>query len=205
MIRLDKERCRFTPSASRTIALLKTRLHNVSRDDQTLILTMRRSQSVRNQHRPAVMVGSDDLSVVEEDEQSLKDVLRTQLLEKDKENDKVGLPQSRGRDNTDTIVQLRMHIAQLKSQLAERPSVEAVDALKKEYMNLELLLDGTQRENERCMAELEKCALTSCTPNTAYSHRKCSVENSAKKLSKVNSRSWQVQTGRCVQLFYTYT
>ncbi|EKM56717.1 uncharacterized protein PHACADRAFT_254001 [Phanerochaete carnosa HHB-10118-sp] len=99
---------------------------------------MRRSQSVRNQHRPAVMVGSDDLGVVKEDEQNLEEILRAHLLEKDKENDK-----------------LRTQIAQLKSQLAERPSLEAIDALKKEYMNLEILLDGTQRENERCMAELE--------------------------------------------------
>lgn len=53
---------------------------------------------------------------------------------------------------------LRTQIAQLKSQLAERPTLEAVQELRKEYTNLEILLDGTQRENERCMAELERCA-----------------------------------------------
>jgi hypothetical protein len=34
--------------------------------------------------------------------------------------------------------------------------------LEREYKNLELLLTGTQRENERCMAELERYAFSAC-------------------------------------------
>jgi len=60
-------------------------------------------------------------------------------LEKDRENDK-----------------LRAQIQALQVQLSQRPSAEAVQELQKEYKNLELLLQGTQRENERCMGELER-------------------------------------------------
>ena len=52
---------------------------------------MRRSQSVRNQQKQALAVGADDLGAVNEDDRSVEDVLRAQLLEKDKENDKVVL------------------------------------------------------------------------------------------------------------------
>jgi hypothetical protein len=46
----------------------------------------------------------------------------------------------------------------LQGQLAQRPPIKHVQALEKEYKNLDLLLQGTQRENERCMAELERYA-----------------------------------------------
>jgi len=49
-----------------------------------------------------------------------------------------------------------MQMQLLKSQLTERPPIEHIQAIEKEYKNLELLLQGTQRENERCMAELER-------------------------------------------------
>ncbi len=52
--------------------------------------------------------------------------------------------------------QLQDQILQLQGQLVQRPPLEAVQELKKEYTNLEILLQGTQRENERCMAELER-------------------------------------------------
>ncbi|KAG9088274.1 hypothetical protein FRC06_002149 [Ceratobasidium sp. 370] len=45
---------------------------------------------------------------------------------------------------------------QLASVMNSRPPIEQMKALQKEYQNLELILQGTQRENERCMAELEK-------------------------------------------------
>lgn len=45
---------------------------------------------------------------------------------------------------------------QMKAQLSERPPLEVVQGLQKEYTNLEILLQGTQRENERCMSELER-------------------------------------------------
>jgi hypothetical protein len=40
-------------------------------------------------------------------------------------------------------------------QLSQRPSKETVNELEKEYNHLELLLQGTQKENERCMRELD--------------------------------------------------
>ncbi len=54
--------------------------------------------------------------------------------------------------------QLQIQIQSLQAQLVQRPPLEKVQALEKEYTNLELLLQGTQRENERCMAELERYA-----------------------------------------------
>ncbi|KAI0673843.1 hypothetical protein C8Q78DRAFT_1019299 [Trametes maxima] len=99
---------------------------------------MRRAQSVRNYARPSLALGADDLGVLKEDE-SVEDVLRRQLLEKDRENDK-----------------LRVQIQSLQVQLAQRPPLETVQALEKEYTNLEILLQGTQRENERCMSEIDR-------------------------------------------------
>ncbi|KAI0368925.1 hypothetical protein BV20DRAFT_968732 [Pilatotrama ljubarskyi] len=99
---------------------------------------MRRAQSVRHYARPSLAVGADDLGVLKEDE-SVEDVLRRQLLEKDRECDK-----------------LHIQVQALQAQLAQRPPLETVQALEKEYTNLEILLQGTQRENERCMAELER-------------------------------------------------
>ncbi|KAI0778859.1 hypothetical protein BD413DRAFT_119952 [Trametes elegans] len=99
---------------------------------------MRRAQSVRHYARPSLAAGADDLGVLKEDE-SVEDVLRRQLLEKDRECDR-----------------LRVQIQSLQAQLAQRPPLDTVQALEKEYTNLEILLQGTQRENERCMAELER-------------------------------------------------
>ncbi|KAI0652576.1 hypothetical protein C8Q79DRAFT_897631 [Trametes meyenii] len=99
---------------------------------------MRRAQSVRNYARPSLALGADDLGVLKEDE-SVEDILRRQLLEKDRENDK-----------------LRVQIQSLQVQLSQRPPLESVQALEKEYTNLEILLQGTQRENERCMSEIER-------------------------------------------------
>ena len=50
---------------------------------------MRRAQSVRNAPRPSGMLVTDDLGVLKEVDESAEDVLRRQLLEKDRENDKV--------------------------------------------------------------------------------------------------------------------
>lgn len=53
---------------------------------------MRRAQSVRNYGRPSIVPGSDDLSMLrEEPDDSPEDALRRQLIEKDRENDKVSL------------------------------------------------------------------------------------------------------------------
>ncbi|KAF9237063.1 hypothetical protein BU15DRAFT_49206 [Melanogaster broomeanus] len=103
---------------------------------------MRRPQSVRNHyHRPSINVnlGTDDLGVLREGDESTEDALRRQLLDKDRENDK-----------------LQTTILTLQAQLVQRPPIETIQELEKEYKNLDLILQGTQRENERCMAELER-------------------------------------------------
>ena len=49
-----------------------------------------------------------------------------------------------------------MKIQVLQDQLSQRYTPEQVEDIKKDHHNLELLLQGTQRENERCMAEIER-------------------------------------------------
>ncbi|KAF8167196.1 hypothetical protein B0H34DRAFT_791956 [Crassisporium funariophilum] len=100
---------------------------------------MRRAQSVRHYSRPSLALGADDLGVLREGDESNEDVLRRQLLDKDRECDRL-----------ETTIQA------LQDQLAQRPPLEHVLEVEKEYKNLELLLQGTQRENERCMSELER-------------------------------------------------
>lgn len=50
---------------------------------------MRRAQSVRHYPRPSVAQGVDDLGILQEGEESVEDVLRKQLLDKERECDKV--------------------------------------------------------------------------------------------------------------------
>ncbi|KAJ6527623.1 hypothetical protein DFH09DRAFT_935600, partial [Mycena vulgaris] len=71
--------------------------------------------------------------------ESNEDVLRRQLIDKDWENDR-----------------LQTQVEALQAQLAQRPPLETIQQLEKEYKSLDLLLDGTQRENERCMSEIER-------------------------------------------------
>ncbi|KIY48296.1 hypothetical protein FISHEDRAFT_73859 [Fistulina hepatica ATCC 64428] len=100
---------------------------------------MRRAQTLRHNGRPSLALTSDDLGVLREGDETDEDVLRRQLLERDRDNDK-----------------LQTQILALQAQLAQRPSTEAVQDLQREYKNLELILEGTQRENERCMNENER-------------------------------------------------
>jgi len=101
---------------------------------------MRRAQSTRHYGRPSLALGADDLGMLKETpEESTEDVLRRQLIEKDRECDR-----------------LQTQIQSLQVQLAQRPPLNAVQELQKEYTNLDILLQGTQRENERCMTELER-------------------------------------------------
>ncbi|KAG5341672.1 hypothetical protein J132_01491 [Termitomyces sp. J132] len=100
---------------------------------------MRRAQSARHCPRPSLALGADDLGMLREADETNEDILRRQLLDKDRENDK-----------------LQTQIQVLQAQLAQRPPLETVQQLEKEYKNLDLLLQGTQRENERCMAELDR-------------------------------------------------
>jgi len=50
---------------------------------------MRRAQSVRHYARPSLALGTDDLGVLREVDESNEDILRRQLLDKDRENDRV--------------------------------------------------------------------------------------------------------------------
>ena len=50
---------------------------------------MRRAQSVRHYSRPSTAQGADDLGILREDEDSLEDLLRKQLIDKERECDKV--------------------------------------------------------------------------------------------------------------------
>ena len=50
---------------------------------------MRRAQSVRHYARPSLALAADDLGVLREGDESNEDVLRRQLVEKDRECDKV--------------------------------------------------------------------------------------------------------------------
>ena len=50
--------------------------------------TMRRAQSVRHYARPSLALAADDLGMLREGDESNEDVLRKQLLDKDRENDK---------------------------------------------------------------------------------------------------------------------
>ncbi|KAF7309926.1 hypothetical protein MIND_00364900 [Mycena indigotica] len=100
---------------------------------------MRRAQSVRNHTRPSLAFGADDLGVLREANETTEEALRRQLIEKDRENDR-----------------LKSQIETLQGMLSQRPDVESVQELQREYKSLELLLAGTQRENERSMAEIER-------------------------------------------------
>lgn len=55
------------------------------------------------------------------------------------------------------LFKLQSMILMLQQQLTLRPPIERIQELEKEYKNLDLILQGTQRENERCMAELDRC------------------------------------------------
>ncbi|EIN14317.1 hypothetical protein PUNSTDRAFT_140635 [Punctularia strigosozonata HHB-11173 SS5] len=100
----------------------------------------RRASTLRNFPRQSGAHSSDELGLLRETTgETLEESLRRQLTEKDRENDR-----------------LRTQIQTLQVQLSQRPAMETIQEMEKEYNNLELLLQGTQRENERCMAELER-------------------------------------------------
>jgi len=103
---------------------------------------MRRAQSVRHYSRPSTAHGVDDLGLLREDEDSVEDVLRKQLMDKERECDK-----------------LQLAIQALQDQLAQRPPIERIQEIQKENKNLELLLQGTLRENEKCMSDLERAKI----------------------------------------------
>jgi len=106
---------------------------------------MRRAQSVRHYPRPSLAQGGvDDLGILRENEdsESAEDVLRKQLMDKERECDK-----------------LQLAIQALQDQLAQRPPIEKILEIQKEHKNLELLFQGTLRENEKCMSDLERARI----------------------------------------------
>ncbi|EJD43501.1 hypothetical protein AURDEDRAFT_145523 [Auricularia subglabra TFB-10046 SS5] len=101
---------------------------------------MRRAASLRSHTRSATTSSANASAAVDElgtlrEEAGGEDSLRAAVRENEK---------------------LKDQIQALQAMLAQRPPAEKYQALQKEYSNLDLILHGTQRENERCMAELER-------------------------------------------------
>lgn len=98
-------------------------------------------------------------------------------------------------------MQLRDQIQALQGQLAQRPPIEAIQELQKEYSNLELILQGTQRENERAMTELERLVspaiVWKVVANGSCCTRLTGVDKGRSFLS-ASSRNLQGAIGRCV-------
>jgi hypothetical protein len=61
----------------------------VMRSRKCHIHYMRRAQSVRHYSRPSTAQGADDLGILKENDDSVEDVLRKQLIDKERECDKV--------------------------------------------------------------------------------------------------------------------
>ena len=83
----------------------------------------------------------------------------------------------------------------LQAQLAERPPIERIQEIEKEYRNLDLLLQGTQRENERCMAELERYFLLLSfflSPPDFVPSAKAREKMLEREIAKLAGENWQV-------------
>ena len=100
-------------------------------------------------------------------------------------------------------LQLRDQIRALQALLTQRPPIEAIQELRKEYSNLELILQGTQRENERAMTELERFVLT-CHPCQIDAHQRTHCNPGLnrgrqreklleRELEKLAGSNWQVR------------
>jgi hypothetical protein len=79
--------------------------------------------------------------------------------------------------------------------------VEAVQELQREYKNLELLLQGTQRENERCMADLDRwgvhcerwsCGIRSLIRLVLSPRSKMQVKHLEQALTDLAGPNWKV-------------
>ncbi|GJJ13229.1 hypothetical protein Clacol_007480 [Clathrus columnatus] len=101
----------------------------------------RRTQTAR--HRPSQSLASDDLGYVRETDSevgsSIEEKLRSDLTSAKQE-----------------IGKLKGQVETLQKALKERPPPEEIQTLSRELQNLELLLHGTQKENERATSELER-------------------------------------------------
>ncbi|KAF9055678.1 hypothetical protein BJ165DRAFT_1427938 [Panaeolus papilionaceus] len=99
----------------------------------------RNAHSLRHISRPSMVMATDELGALHEETEPVEMQLRKRLLEQDREMDK-----------------LREQIVSLQDQLAQRPPLDVIQALQREHKSNEIILQGTQRENEKCMAELER-------------------------------------------------
>jgi hypothetical protein len=93
--------------------------------------------------------------------------------------------------------QLQTQVQLLQAQLAQRPPAERIQELEKEYKNLDLLLQGTQRENERCMFELDRSVLQLSTDTKAdHPSRRAKLREKLleQALAKVAGENWQVRS-----------
>ncbi|KAF9515947.1 hypothetical protein BS47DRAFT_1327902 [Hydnum rufescens UP504] len=109
---------------------------------------MRRSHTVRTT-RSSLPTGpqtTDDLGTLQEvrapashNIELLEASLRSEIFEKERENDR-----------------LVDQVLSLQTQLAQRPPLAAIQELENEKKTLEIILLGTQRENEKMMTELER-------------------------------------------------
>jgi hypothetical protein len=131
----------------------------------------KRASIQRGYSRPSTVAPPDESGMFSDTtlELSREDMLRRQLLEKDRENDKVRAVSGCDRSVLIWMGQLRNKLEQLQTELQKRPSAQRVEEVQKEFSNLELILQGTQRENERCMAELQRCASSVSLQEAKYS------------------------------------
>lgn len=121
---------------------------------------MRRAQTFRHQPRHSFNAQADDLGLLKEQDESTEDALRRQLLTKDKDIEKVGyLSQNSPLLQSDALVKLKALVNNLQEQLGQRITAEQHRELLEEMRSQEILLEGTQRENERCMSKLERYAI----------------------------------------------
>jgi len=85
--------------------------------------------------------------------------------------------------------------------------LEQVQELQQEFKNLELILQGTQRENEKCMADLERLAgghfLSLPVIWAEYFYRqKLREKMLERELTKLAGDNWQVSPVHLTTLFF---
>jgi hypothetical protein len=95
----------------------------------------------------------------------------------------------------------------LQQQLNERPPIETVQKIKAEYRNLDLLWQGTQRENERAMERLEQFVRLILEINAyvdfLYS-AKIREKQLERKLTELLGENWQVNLAHANRRVLSY-
>lgn len=88
----------------------------------------------------------------------------------------------------------------LQAELAQRPSLEKVEEMRKEHKATELLLDGTLRENERCEAEKARYGLFFVLLDISLktpARMKIREQMLERELTKLAGENWQVRSLWC--------